>query len=62
MHRPLSEEPTYGAAVEALQALADATGQAWILTNLDTMLGAPEPGPAPVPVLDQPCILCGEVH
>ncbi len=62
MHRPLSEEPTYGAAVEALQALADATGQAWFLTNLETMLGAPAPAAPSVSTPTQPCLLCGQDH
>jgi len=56
------ELPEYTAVTEALQALANATGQAWIVTNVP--LGPPpEMTSSRLPVdPEQPCMFCGQVH
>lgn len=62
MEQGTSAQDAYEGVREALQRLANATGQAWIVTNvqLDPAGGPAEPAGEFAP--DQPCLLCGQIH
>jgi hypothetical protein len=62
MHPSITRLPAYAAAVHALQALADATGSAWVMTNLPLDI---EKAKLSAPVIvdpTQPCLFCNEIH
>lgn len=62
MHPPLTQLPEFLAAQEALRALANATGSAWLLTNLPLDI---ENSRLTEPIIADPsqlCLLCGEAH
>lgn len=54
--------PAYQVAVDALQALANATGSAWIITNLPLDIEDERLAPPVIADPDQLCLLCGRVH
>lgn len=54
--------PEYQDVVTALQALANATGDGWLVTNVPLDLPDPAPGvPAQVDPA-QPCLFCNRIH